>query len=154
MNGNRTGLAALRVLVGAVWLFQAWPQFQPSYLTSGFARQIAAMAGPGNPWHFYLTFLRTVVLSHTSFFAYLTLIGDGAVGVCLILGLLTSYAAAAAILLNLNYALAAGWMDRSLYSTNVLLIALEIVVWTLAAGRFAGADGALTGGSPTRSRRY
>ncbi|MGH2470031.1 MAG: TQO small subunit DoxD, partial [Chloroflexota bacterium] len=77
-----------------------------------------------------------------------------AVGVCLMLGLLTSYAAGVGILLNLNYALAAGWVDRSLYSTNILLIALEILLWTQAAGRFAGADGALSGGSPSRSRRY
>lgn len=156
MRDYRAFVALLRVVVGGVWLFEAYPQFSASsaYLNSGFARMVQGMAA-GNPWRFYKNFLDGVVLTHASVFSYLTLVGDTLIGLCLLLGLLTPYAAVLAIILNVNYALAGGWMDRSLYPLNGLLLVCEIILLGLAAGQIAGVDAIFAGNSSKRrARRY
>lgn len=155
MSGNRAWLALLRVACGAVWLFQAFPKFREDYLGVTFAVRVGAMAAAENPWHFYAGLLRNVVLTHTALFSYLTLIGDAAVGICLIIGLLTPYAAFAGIILNVNYAFAAGWMNRTDYSLNILLVVAGLIIITNGAGRVGGLDAVLSGSPPERrSRRY
>ena len=155
MSGSNVGGMVLRITAGLVWLFQAYPKFGQNYLSERLAALVGAMAGPDNPWHFYSGFLHGVVLTHIALFAYLSLVGDVAVGVCLVVGLLTPYAAFVGIVLNLNYALAAGWMSRADYPLNFLLIVLEIFVMATAAGKTAGLDGLLAGrDTGRRSRRY
>ena len=155
MRDFRIWVALLRAAVGGVWLFEAYPQVAAagSFLSSGFAEAVRTMAD-GNPYSFYRQFLQNVVLTHTSVFAYLVLVGNVVLGVCLLLGLLTPYAAFVALLLNVNYALAAGWTDRPIYSLNALLIVAEIVVIVLRAGHVAGLDAVLGGGPAKRTRRY
>jgi thiosulfate dehydrogenase [quinone] large subunit len=154
MSESRIWAVLLRLAVGGVWVFEAYPQLatRDSYLNRGFVSLVQTMAS-GNPWHFYQQFLLTVVLPHASIFAYLTLVGNVAIGVCLFVGLLTPYAAAVAMLLNVNYALAGGWMDRMDYSLNAALFFAEIVVVALAAGRLLGIDAALAGQPAKRSGR-
>src|SRR5581483_126842 len=142
----------LLVASGLVWLFQGYPQLanRNAFLGDGFGRTVQPMAS-GNPWSFYRAFLDNVVLSHAALFSYLTLVGNVAVGVCLVVGLLTPYAALVGIFLNVNYALAAGWMTRTDYSLNGLLIVIELLIIATAAGRTAGVD-ALLSSAPARSR--
>ena len=156
MRDYRIWGALLRAAVGAVWLFETYPQVTASsaYLSRDFESAVQAMAR-GNPWQFYQQFLQNVVLTHTAVFSYLTLAGNVVVGLCLLIGLLTPYAAAAGIVLNVNYALGSGWLDRSNYSLNGLLIVCEIAIIALALGRMAGIDVFFSGGGPRRSsRRY
>ena len=156
MQESRAWAVLLRLAVGAVWLFEGYPLLsgRDKYLNGGFATTVQQMAA-GNPFHFYADFLQRVVLPHASVFAYLTLVGNLIIGGCLVLGLLTSYAGVIGMLLNVNYALASGWMDRMNYSLNALLFFAELVVVALAAGRLAGFDGML-GGAPAKrgARRY
>jgi len=155
MRDLRIWVALLRAVVGGVWLFEAYPQVTSSsaYLSSGFATAVQSMAA-GNPWRFYRQFLDGVVLTHVAVFSYLTLVGNVLVGLCLLLGLLTPYSAAIAIVLNVNYGLAGGWMDRLAYPLNGLLIMCELMIVALAAGKVAGIDAALGGGPEKRRRRY
>src|SRR5579883_1169673 len=141
MQESRVWAALLRLAVGGVWVFEAYPQLagRDQYLSQGFLSLVQTMA-TGNPWHFSRQFLLTVVLPHASIFAYLTLVGNALIGACLFLGLLTPYAAAVAMLLNINYALAGGWMNRMDYSLNAMLFFAELVVMALAAGRVLGVD--------------
>ena len=152
MRDFKIWAALLRLAVGGVWLFEAFPQVRASsaYLGSGFTGAVQGMAA-GNPWRFYRQFLEGIVLTHAAVFSYLTLVGNVLVGICLLIGLLTPYTALIAIFLNLNYGLAAGWMDRQAYPLNGLLIVCELVILALAAGRVAGVD-AIFGATPTRSR--
>src|SRR5579884_2751032 len=110
MQESRVWAVLLRLAVGGVWVFEAYPQLaaRDSYLNQGFVSMVQTMAA-GNPWHFYRQFLLTAVLPHASLFAYLTLVGNALIGACIFVGLLTPYAAAIAMLLNVNYALAGGW---------------------------------------------
>ena len=96
-----------------------------------------------------------MVLPHAAVFSYLTLVGNALVGICLLLGLLTPYSAFVGIILNLNYGLAAGWMDRMDWALNGLLLVAELVIIGLAAGQSAGVDALLTRTpDKRRSRRY
>ena len=156
MQEFRVWVALLRIAIGSVWIFEAYPQLasRDSYLADGFARMVQVMAS-GNPWSFYRQFLTLIVLPHASIFSYLTLVGNVLIGVCLLVGLLTPYAAGLAMLLNVNYALANGWMDRMYYSLNAALFFAEIVIIALMAGHVLGID-ALLGAAPERkrARRY
>jgi uncharacterized membrane protein YphA (DoxX/SURF4 family) len=150
---QRLWVALLRAAVGGVWLFLAYPQVRSSssYLGQGFTSAVQGMAA-GNPWPFYRQFLDSVVLTHSATFAYLTLVANAIIGLCLLLGFLTTYAALVAILLNIAYALAAGWMNPMTYSLNGLLLVCELAIIGLEAGRVAGIDAALA--RPAPRRRY
>ena len=155
MQETRAWGALLRLAVGAVWAFEAYPQLiaRDGYLGANFVSQVQAMAN-GNPWSFYRDFLLNFVLPHASIFAYLTLVGNAVIGICLFLGLLTPYVSGLAMLLNLNYALAAGWLDRMNYSLNALLFVAESLIIALMAGRIMGLDAMLAGPSSKAARRY
>lgn len=154
MRDHRIWATLLRAAVGGVWLFEAYPLVaaRDSYLGQGFTTTVQAMA-TGNPWSFYRDFLERVVLTHAAVFAYLTLVGNALVGLCLLLGLLTPYAAFVGLVLNVNYALGGGWMDRMDYSLNGLLFVAEIVIIGLAAGQTAGID-ALVAAAPNKRRAH
>jgi uncharacterized membrane protein YphA (DoxX/SURF4 family) len=156
MRDYRIWATLLRIAVGGVWLFEAYPQVTSSsaYLGTGFTTTVQAMAS-GNPWHFYRQFLESAVLSHAAVFSYLTLVGNVVVGLCLLLGLLTPYSAVIAMILNINYGLADGWTQRMAYPLNGLLIVCELAIIALAAGKVAGVD-AIFGATPEkrRLRRY
>lgn len=156
MRDYRLWITLLRSAVGCAWLFEAYPQVAAtgSYLSSGFNTAVTGMAA-GNPWRFYRQFLEGVVMTHAAVFSYLTLVGNVLVGLCLLLGFLTPYTALIAIVLNVNYALAGGWMNRPIYPLNGLLIVCEILILALGAGKVAGVDAIFGGSSPRpRSRRY
>lgn len=153
MQEFRIWTALLRLAVGATWIFEAYPQLvtRDTYLGAGFVKLVQSMAS-GNPWHFYSNFLDRVVLPHASVFSYLTLAGNLLVGVCLLLGLLTPYAASAAMLLNINYALADGWLNRTYYSLNAVMFFAELLLLAMAAGQTFGVD-AVLGSRPPQPRR-
>jgi len=83
----------------------------------------------------YGDFLKTFVLPHPAFWAYLITFGELAVGLGLILGILTGIAAFFGVFMNLNYVLAGA------VSTNPLLGFLGlflILAWRIAG--YYGAD--------------
>jgi thiosulfate dehydrogenase [quinone] large subunit len=156
MRDYRIWGVLLRWAVGAAWLFLAFPQVTASsaYLNRDFTTAVQDMAR-ANPFHFYQQFLDALVLPHANIFAYLTLVGNAVVGLCLLLGLLTPYAASLGIILNVNYALASGWLDRANYPLNGLLMVCEIALIALEAGKTAGVDALFAGEAPRRrSRRF
>ncbi len=104
----------LRMNVGALWLLAGWEKVNsPAWGTSGkaltgFAAGALAKASGANPavqgW--YASFLQNFVLPHAGFFSFLVTWGEVAVGVGILLGLLTGIAAGFGVLMNLNYVLA------------------------------------------------
>lgn len=104
----------VRMNVGAEWLLAGWEKIQsPAWGTSGkavtgfVAGALAKTSGP-NPavqgW--YAWFLQHVVLNSTGFFSFLITWGEFAVGLGLLLGILTGIAAGFGVLMNMNYLLA------------------------------------------------
>lgn len=113
-----TGSAALwfvvRMYVGAEWLLAGWEKvLSPAWGTSGkalsgFVAGALAQSSGANPavqgW--YASFLHNFVLPNAGFFSFLVTWGEVAVGLGILVGLLTGIAAGFGVLMNLNYLLA------------------------------------------------
>jgi len=103
-----------------------------------FSLQLApggAMVQQGHPevMGWYATLIRQVFLPHAVLFSYLVTFGEILVGIALILGIVTRFAAAMGLLMNLSYLLA----GVSSFSPLMLLIELPIVLGGTAATYYA-----------------
>jgi len=146
------GVAALRIVVGvwfvkAVWtkltLAYLWdaipyPAVSPRFLTFH-PKRIAEFAA-GNPLGWYKDFLEGTVLPNSRLFATLQTFGEAAVGLGLILGLLTGLTALVGLFLSLNYGLASQWMSFGQQGFHVLLVTSMIIFLCARAGRTWGLD--------------
>lgn len=113
-----TGSSALwfvvRMYVGAEWLLAGWEKvLSPAWGTSGkalsgFVAGALAKTSGANPavqgW--YASFLHDFVLPNAGLFSFLVTWGEVAVGLGILLGILTGIAAGFGVLMNLNYLLA------------------------------------------------
>jgi thiosulfate dehydrogenase (quinone) large subunit len=113
-SGSATLWFVIRMEVGAQWLVSGWKKIQsPAWGISGKAlstfatTSLAKTAGP-NPavqaW--YAWFLHQLVQPHLGIFSFLVTYGEFAVGLGILLGVLTGLAASFGVLMNLNYLLA------------------------------------------------
>ncbi len=104
----------VRMNVGAQWLLAGWEKVSsPVWGTSGkalggFVAGALAKASGANPavqgW--YAWFLQHTVLPNVGLFSFLVTWGEVAVGLGVLLGILTGIAAGFGVLMNLNYLLA------------------------------------------------
>ena len=104
----------VRMYVGAEWLLAGWEKvISPGWGTSGkalagFAAGALAKSAGAHPavqgW--YAGFLQQIVLPNVGLFSFLVTWGEVAVGLGLLLGVLTGIAAGFGVLMNLNYLLA------------------------------------------------
>ncbi|WP_104991217.1 DoxX family protein [Deinococcus sp. NW-56] len=132
--------ALLRIYVGWQWLQAGWHKVtDPAWVGSeagtavtGFLQGALAKTGGERPavsgW--YGSFIENFALPNATLFSYLVAFGETAVGIALILGLLTGVAAFFGGLMNANF-LFAGTL-----STNPLLFILA--TWLVLAWRVAG----------------
>ena len=120
----------VRLYVGYEWIVAGWAKVTSeawvgggagSALT-GFLKGALAKTGGAHPdvqaW--YATFLEHIILPHTTIWSNIVAWGEIAVGIGLILGILTSVAAFFGFFMNLNYLLA------GTVSTNPILLMLSI----------------------------
>src|SRR5256714_10246164 len=104
----------VRMYVGAEWLLAGWEKItSPAWGASGkalagFAAGALAKSSGANPavqgW--YAWFLQHLVLSNAGLFSFLVTWGEFAVGLGILLGILTGIAAGFGVLMILNYLLA------------------------------------------------
>jgi len=142
----------LRVVVG-VWFVKAvWTKFTLAFLwdlipypavsprfVAFHPKRIAEFAA-GNPVEWYKNFLEGTVLPNSKVFATLQTFGEAAVGVGLILGLVTGLTALVGLFLCLNYGLASQWMSFGQQGFHVLLVTSMIIFLFARAGRTWGVD--------------
>lgn len=94
MSRNDRVLAGLRIAVGALFLiFGEYKIVGSEFVHGGFAGWINRFIEDG-AYPFMKPLLRGFVLSHAVFFAWLTAIGETAIGLALVLGLLVRTASA------------------------------------------------------------
>jgi thiosulfate dehydrogenase [quinone] large subunit len=104
----------LRMNVGAEWFAAGWEKINsPAWgasgtALSGFVNNALAKTSGANPavQDWYARFLRDFVLPNAGFFSFLVTWGELAVGLGVLLGVLTGIAAGFGVLMNLNYLLA------------------------------------------------
>jgi thiosulfate dehydrogenase [quinone] large subunit len=137
----RAALVILRVYLGIAFLVAALPKIQrditPEFV--GFLDQVALQRG--HP--FYQQFVESVIQPNAGAFAVLISWGELLVGVTLILGLLTRFSAALALLLALNYMFAKGAWFWSPWSSDAAWVAISLALLVGAAGRTLGLDALL-----------
>jgi uncharacterized membrane protein YphA (DoxX/SURF4 family) len=165
MIGADRWVVLLRVVVGAWFIKAVWtkltlaflwgvipyPAVAPRFLA--FQPKRVAEFAAGNPVGWYKSFLEETVLPNSHLFATLQTFGEAAVGLGLILGLLTGLTAIVGLYLSLNYGLASQWMSFGQQGFHVLLVTSMIIFYCARAGRTWGLDGAILSRSGTRWSR-
>ena len=134
----RGALVLLRLQVGVVLLVAGIPKVRGDFTPrlTGFLQNVALQ--DGHP--FYQEFVRSVVLPHASIFAVLIGWSEVLIGAALVLGLATRFAAAAALLLFLNYLFAKGAWFWTPSSNDAAYLAISLALLIGAAGRTLGVD--------------
>ena len=134
----RGALVLLRVYLGAVFLVAALPKLQQDFTPNliGFVQQAALQRAH----QFYRPFLEQVVLPNAPAFAALITWVELFLGVTLVLGLLTRFSAAVAVVLTLNYMFAKGAWFWTPSSNDAAFVAIALALLMGAAGRTLGLD--------------
>ncbi len=131
----------LRMALGLGFLAAVYGKLHdPSWLSSskpleGGLRAFARTATPG-----YDAFLSGVVAPNAAVFAWLVALGEVAVGIALLIGLLTRWAALGGMFLNLNYMLAKGLLNEVAQRADRMYFAIEIVVFLTVAWQLLAVD--------------
>jgi len=100
-------LAILRIGIGLWWLKSFFHKDLRSFVTKGMANWTVALA-ENHPVEPFGKLISNMVDKNRSWFPYLVLLGEFAVGLGLVVGFLTPISLAVAIFLNLNYIALAG----------------------------------------------
>jgi thiosulfate dehydrogenase [quinone] large subunit len=144
-------LALLRVMVGLWWLKSFFHKPLRKFVRGQMADWTLSLAD-NHPMPLVGNFMKALIEPNRTWFPYLVLAGELAVGVGLSFGLLTPIAALVGIFLNLNYLLLAGVKprDRSVnpayqceQGQNLMMMASELVIFMLGAGAVWSLDAIL-----------
>jgi thiosulfate dehydrogenase [quinone] large subunit len=140
-NNSRAGLfwLPIRLFVGFAWVEAGWHKFTDPEWTQGGAalraywERAAALPEGGRPpitYEWYRDFINTLLAGgHESWFAWVITLGELAIGVGLILGILTGVAAFFGALMNMSFLLAGS------ASTNPVMFTLAVglmLAWKVA----------------------
>src|SRR5690625_2868604 len=128
-------LAFIRVYIGYQWLTAGWGKAMGGFDASGFIQGAIANAGGENPtvqaW--WGAFLETFALPNAEMFSFMVAWGEVLVGIALILGIFTNFAALMGITMNFAF------LFSGTVSTNAQMVVLTIFL--LVAGFNAGRYG-------------
>jgi thiosulfate dehydrogenase [quinone] large subunit len=154
-------IAVLRIVVGAWFLKSVWTKFGLAWMgglpypavTPRFLdfhpKRVGEFAA-GNPVGWYRDFLEGAVVPNSRLFATLQTYGEAAVGLGLVLGLLTGLTALVGFFLSVNYGLATQWMSFGQQGFHLLLVTCMVIFLFARAGRAWGIDGWILAGLPPR----
>jgi thiosulfate dehydrogenase (quinone) large subunit len=152
------GMVWVRVLIGAVWLNGAVekllnPAFPQQFATSLGAGGFISVAPP-----FFQAFMREYVVPNAELFAQFMRAGELALGIALILGLLTNLAALGSAGLSLVIMLSQGGVRLGtglgapeFITVNVLVALISIVILLSPAAKALSVDAILARRSPALS---
>jgi len=135
-------IVLLRVYTGVFFVWHGFGKLRRDDFSAGMESFLNAQAG--KTFAFYRTFLESVVLPNKAVFAVLVSWGEFAVGIAMILGLATRYAAAAGALLVINiwFAKGQGFLDGT--NHDVVWLVIFVVLGFIPAGKIAGLDDGLS----------
>ena len=146
-------LSVLRIYVGFYMFSQGVRKFQRDFPRGDWiGRQIGDINSLDlYPW--YKKFLLDYVAPHPELFGYLVVIGEIAVGTCLLLGLLTSFSALIGLFMLINYYLGPGTARGGAMLAQQQTFIIALAIFALAnPGRTLGLDGLLFGGGATGAK--
>jgi len=155
MPATARGVAIARILTGVIFVAEGVSKIRGEFVRGGFAESVRETAG--HAWPFWASFLRSAVLPNAGAFGWFFAIAELALGIALVLGLLTRVAAAGGMLLMVILLLGQtrvteggweAWVTAGLPSKFALLL-----LWLLFladAGRTWGLDARLRRGPRRR----
>ena len=143
---QQRALAVIRICLGAWFLYAVSAKLDPTWV-SRFPRVVADFAA-STPVAFYAEFLEGVVAPNAQLFASIVILGELAVGVCLVLGLFTAPAALAGACLGLNYGLASAGQGMAAVGLNLNFVVIQVALAFAYAGTTWGLDQLLVGKLP------
>ena len=126
-------LALVRIWVGVIWAWQGLEMFWTGDFRD-LTPKLSRMAGT-NPHPRYGAFLARFVLPRARWISPAVAAGELAVGLGIALGVLHRAAAAAGILMNVNFYLAASQNFPCNRPLNMLMIGLQVILIAGGAGR-------------------
>jgi thiosulfate dehydrogenase (quinone) large subunit len=145
-----SGMAWVRILVGAVWLNGAIEKF----LNPEFPRQFAASLGAGGyisqapPW--FQDLMRSFVVPNAEMYAQFQRFGELALGLALVLGLLTNPAAIGSVVLSLTILISQGGVrlgtglgSPEVLNMDLLITLLSLVILLSPAAKVLSLDATL-----------
>lgn len=144
-------LAILRIAIGLWWIKSVLHKPLRSFLDHGMADWTISLA-ENHPVPAFGGFMKALVGGSRSWFPYLVVAGESAVGIGLTLGFLTPVSALVGIFMNLNYLALAGVRpkERSVnpcfeceQGQNWTMIAAQVVIFMLSAGSVWSLDAVL-----------
>jgi len=135
-------IVMLRIYTGVFFAWHGFGKLGRGNFADGLEGFLKAQAG--NSFGFYRSFIDAVVLPNKGLFAALVSWGELTVGLLLIVGLATRYAAAvgAFLVLNFWFAKGAGILDGT--NHDIVWFVIFLVIGMVPAGRIAGLDDGLS----------
>lgn len=127
-------LTFIRVYLGYKWMTAGWGKVTGDFDTSGFLKGAIAKAGGEKPavqgW--WASFLENVALPNSDVFTFLVSWGELLVGIALLIGLFTTFAASMGALMNFAF-LFSGTLSSN---PNMVFLTIFLLVAGANAGRF------------------
>ncbi len=136
-------LVLLRVYTGVYFLYYGFGKLRRDNFADGMASFLNSQLE--SSFGIYRPFLESVVLPNNSLFAFLVAWGEFAVGIALILGLATRYAAFVGAFMVVNFWFAKGQGLLDAQNHDVIWLIIFIVLAGLHAGRVMSVDQRLVG---------
>src|SRR5437867_10629117 len=160
MTSSRTGraVAIVRILTGVIFVAEGWAKITGDFVRGGFADSVRETVSHG-AWPFWAAFLRAVVLGNARAFAWFFAAAELALGIALVLGLLTRAASIGGILLMLILLLGQSDVGRASWTrwvtaglTTKFALFLLWLLFLADAGRVWGLDARVRKRRPFRAR--
>lgn len=148
-------MALVRIVVGAVWLNGGLEKLLNPDFPQQFAQslQVGAFVSQAPP--FFRNFMQSTVVPNAETFAQLVRFGELALGVTLLIGLLTNLAAIGSVFMSINIMLSQGWPAfggglgaPGLLTVNAVVVLLSLLILFSPAAKAFGLDPALAGRRP------
>jgi len=136
-------IVLLRVYTGVFFLKYGFGKLSRDDFADGLAGFVGANLE--NSFGFFRPFLESVVLPNKGVFAFLVGFGEFAIGIALIIGLATRYAAAAGALMVACFWFAKGQGILDAQNHDIIWLVIFIVLGGLHAGRVMSVDERLAG---------
>ncbi|MDA0679798.1 MAG: DoxX family membrane protein [Proteobacteria bacterium] len=131
-------IVMLRVYTGLFFAWNGFSKLQRGNFADGMEGFLNAQADKS--FEFYRSFIEFIVIPNKAVFASLVSWGEFSIGIAMILGLATRYAAAAGALLVLNFWFAKGQGFFDGTNHDAVWLVIFVVLGMVPAGRIAGLD--------------
>lgn len=149
------GMVWVRILVGAVWLNGSLEKLLNPAFPHQFAASLQAGGYISQAPSWFQELMRSIVQPNAGLFAYLIQFGELALGLALILGLLTNLATITSILLSLailvsqgGVQLGTGLGSPEFFTINMIIALLSLILLLAAGAKAASLDSLLVKHSP------